>query len=113
MSQFELCCNKTGFAAAASFHVQNHGNLSVLIHPLTIYDLDDHVSRATWIGQPVVLDTECPCLYPELPKPRPCPVYPEYSDELPTNEFDYSVPLPGTEDYSGRNKRFNILTDQY
>jgi DOPA 4,5-dioxygenase len=50
-SQYEVCCNKTSFAAAHSFHIQNHGNLSVLIHPLTIFDIDDHVSRVAWLGQ--------------------------------------------------------------
>jgi hypothetical protein len=59
-----MCCNKTSFAAAHSFHTQNHGNLSVLVHPLTELDQEDHISRISWIGAPVVLDDECPCLYP-------------------------------------------------
>jgi len=113
VSQYEMCCNKTSFAAASSFWIQNHGNLSVLIHPLTIYDLDDHLDRVSWLGQPVILDPECGCLYPILPKPRPCPVYPDYSDELPTSDADYQIPLPGTEDYKGRNKNFNILKGEY
>jgi len=116
VSQYEMCCNKTSFAAASSFWIQNHGNLSVLIHPLTIYDLDDHLDRTSWLGEPVVLDPECGdshCLYPILPKPRPCPVYPNYSDELPTSEADYQIPLPGTEDYKRRNKNFDILKGEY
>jgi len=114
VSQFEMCCNKTSFAVAHSFYTQNHGNLSILVHPLTEQDQDDHISRVSWIGAPVVLDDECPCLYPVIPKPRPCPVYPNYPDEIPmagaVSEF---IPIPGTEDYKRRNKNFNILTDPY
>lgn len=40
-------------------HAQNHGNLTVLVHPLTKYDLEDHLGRKSWIGDPVVLDAEC------------------------------------------------------
>lgn len=53
VSQWEMCCNKTSYAAAHSFYTQNHGNLSVLIHPLTIYDLEDHMSRTSWLGKEV------------------------------------------------------------
>ncbi|CAL8117826.1 unnamed protein product [Orchesella dallaii] len=114
VSQWELCCNKTGYAAAHSWHTQNHGNLSVLIHPLTIYDIEDHKSRTSWLGKEVVIDAECPCLYPELPQPRPCPVYPEYSDELPDPENpQYETPIRGTEDYLQLNKDFDILRDTY
>lgn len=86
--------------------------MSVLVHPLTIYDLDDHIGRAGWLGLPVPLDTECPCLYPILPKPRPCPVYPNYPDEMPTAKSIPFRPIPGTEDY--RNiSGFNMLSGKY
>lgn len=67
------------------------------------------------MGAPVVLDEECPCLYPILPKPRPCPVYPDYADEIPTAQASRSkfLPIPGTEDYQRRDPSFNILTDPY
>ncbi|CAL8102972.1 unnamed protein product [Orchesella dallaii] len=113
VSQFEMCCNKTSFNAAHSFMAQNHGNLSIFVHPLTIYDVIDHTERASWMGQPVILDQECPCWYPELPRPKPCPVYPDYSDELPNGPEDYQIPLPGTEDYWHLNKDFDIMKDPY
>ncbi|ODM91009.1 hypothetical protein Ocin01_15672 [Orchesella cincta] len=81
--------------------------------PLTIYDLEDHRSRVSWIGQKVVLDDECPCLYPELPQPRPCPVYPEYSDIIDPESTHYEIPIRGTEDYKGLNHNFDILNDKY
>jgi len=110
-TQYELCCNKTSFPAATAWNMQNHGNLSILVHPLTVEDLADHEERATWIGQPVPLDTECPCLYPILPKPRPCPVYPEYPDEMPTKRINWVRPA-GTEDY--RNvSGLNLLDGNY
>jgi hypothetical protein len=80
---------------------------------LTIFDVEDHKSRKSWLGPPILLDEECPCLYPRLRKARPCPVYPYYGDELPKSDKDYKIPLPGTEDYKGLNKKFNILRDAY
>lgn len=41
---------------AQSFFMQNHGNLSVLLHPLTRYELLDHSTRAMWLGERVPLD---------------------------------------------------------
>lgn len=42
-------------------------------------------------------------------------VYPRYSDELPEDLANpqYEIPIPGTEDYKGLNKKFNILNDSY
>lgn len=36
----------------------NHGNLSVLIHPQTGYDLKDHTDRALWLGEKLPILTD-------------------------------------------------------
>ncbi len=36
--------------------MQNHGNLSVLLHPLTRQELLDHTTRAMWLGKSMPLD---------------------------------------------------------
>ncbi|PBK73498.1 hypothetical protein ARMSODRAFT_636820 [Armillaria solidipes] len=43
-------------ASVFSFIVKNHGKLSVLIHPLTIDEREDHEKRTAWIGPPFPLD---------------------------------------------------------
>ncbi|ODN02279.1 DOPA 4,5-dioxygenase [Orchesella cincta] len=35
VGNYETCCNKTSIPQALSFFMLNHGNLSVLVHPLT------------------------------------------------------------------------------
>ena len=86
--------------------MRNHGNLSVLIHPLTLEDRDDHVGKATWIGKPVPLDAE-KGLEDLLPEPRICPIYPEYPDEVPRFGNILYEPIPGTEDYAYRQAKLN------
>ncbi|ODM92146.1 DOPA 4,5-dioxygenase [Orchesella cincta] len=112
VSQWEMCCNKTDIAAGIR-GISKTTEIFLSCSPLTIYDLEDHRSRTSWIGQAVVLDDECPCLYPELPQPRPCPVYPDYSDIIDPENTHYEIPIPGTEDYKRLNPNFNILTDKY
>jgi len=106
-SQWEMCCNKTSLPQATAIHMQNRGNLSVLLHPLTRQDLDDHVGRATWIGEPVPLDSETG-LFVELPTPRRCPVYPSYPDEIPRHGSIYYEPLPGTESAAYQAAKFGL-----
>lgn len=36
--------------------MENHGNLSVLLHPLTRYEVLDHTHRAMFLGKVVPLD---------------------------------------------------------
>ena len=36
----------------------NHENLSILVHPLTESNLDDHTRYALWLGTPVSLRLE-------------------------------------------------------
>ena len=89
--------------------MKNRGNLSVLIHPLTLQDRDDHVSRATWMGAAVPLDAET-ALFDLLPEPRRCPVYPDYPDMIPRDYNNvYYEPVPGTEDYAYHAAKFNRL----
>ncbi|OLL25937.1 DOPA 4,5-dioxygenase [Neolecta irregularis DAH-3] len=52
----------------------NRGDLSVLIHPLTRYEILDHTVRASWLGPSIALDPselrqdigQTPLQYPEL-----------------------------------------------
>lgn len=39
------------FAKVLSWFVQNHGSLSVLIHPQTGHNLLDHTHHALWLGE--------------------------------------------------------------
>jgi len=36
--------------------MQNHGNLSILLHALTRWEVEDHTSRAMFLGPKVPLD---------------------------------------------------------
>jgi len=62
------------FAKTYDFFLKNRGEFSVLIHPLTINELNDHTSDVAWIGFPVPLDISplketldiVPMQYPEL-----------------------------------------------
>lgn len=45
------------FAKVLSWLVQNHGTLSVLIHPQTGFDLLDHTKHALWLGDKKELKT--------------------------------------------------------
>ncbi|CAG2113678.1 unnamed protein product [Medioppia subpectinata] len=59
VGNFITCCNKTSMTSALSWFVQNHGNLSVLVHPLTRHVVSDHTDKAMFLGQtvPLVLST--------------------------------------------------------
>lgn len=46
------------FAKVLSWFVQNHGSLSVLIHPQTGHDLLDHTHHALWLGEKKELKTQ-------------------------------------------------------
>lgn len=56
IGSFETCCNTSAINPAQSFFMQNHGNLSVLLHPLTRYEVLDHTDRAMWMGKEIPLD---------------------------------------------------------
>jgi DOPA 4,5-dioxygenase len=71
---FGVWCPKEYFSRMFSWFILNHGEHSVLIHPLTKEELKDHSERASWIGKPVPLNTSkldsmlaaIPAQYPEL-----------------------------------------------
>lgn len=56
IGSYETCCNASALSHAQSFFMQNRGNLSVLLHPLTRYEVLDHTTRAMWLGKDMPLD---------------------------------------------------------
>ncbi|KAI8097630.1 DOPA-like domain-containing protein [Halteromyces radiatus] len=56
IGSYEVWCPTEHFARAFSFFTLNRGGLSILIHPLTLYPLTDHTSRAVWLGASMPLD---------------------------------------------------------
>ena len=54
--------------------MQRRGELTILVHPLTRYSVEDHAARSMWLGPPMKLDftalsmddEETPFQYPEL-----------------------------------------------
>lgn len=74
IGSYETCCNETVLNGAVSWFMQNHGNLSVLLHALTRYEVLDHTYRAFWLGQKLSLDLTP--LSPDLGEEPICPHYP-------------------------------------
>ncbi|RWS24543.1 hypothetical protein B4U80_13864 [Leptotrombidium deliense] len=56
VAMFMTCCNKTSVANAIEFFTMKRGNLSVLIHPVTIHAIEDNTHRAMWLGPSFPLD---------------------------------------------------------
>jgi DOPA 4,5-dioxygenase len=71
---FECWIPYESLATALSWFILNRGELSILVHPLTRYEIRDHTERSIWIGQPWPLDLsvlshdlgKAPTQYPEL-----------------------------------------------
>jgi len=57
IGSYETCCNKTSISPALSWFMLNHGNLSILLHPLTRFEVRDHTDRSMFLGPRVPLDT--------------------------------------------------------
>ncbi|CAL8072790.1 unnamed protein product [Orchesella dallaii] len=57
VANYETCCNKSSIAEALSFFMINHGNLTVLFHPLTRYERLDHTGREMFLGPRIPIDT--------------------------------------------------------
>ncbi|KAI1287482.1 Dopa 4,5-dioxygenase [Halotydeus destructor] len=57
VGSFETCCNRTSVSSAMSWFMMNHGNFSILLHPLTRFSRADHTDRAMWLGEkfPVIV----------------------------------------------------------
>ncbi|KAI1791521.1 DOPA-like domain-containing protein [Ganoderma leucocontextum] len=74
VGSYEIWCPAESFVSVYSYLVQNRGNLSVLIHPLTREERKDHEIRQAWLGPPFPLDLstlpiksdEVPLQYPSL-----------------------------------------------
>jgi len=73
---FEVWTPKEYFNQAMSFFLLNRGELTILLHPLTQHQFEDHTGRAVWLGPPfpIVLS---PVLLIEEGKPRTYSQYPE------------------------------------
>jgi DOPA 4,5-dioxygenase len=56
IGNYEICCNSTSIRQSLDWFAQNHGNLSVLLHPSTRWALEDHTTRAMWLGSVLPLD---------------------------------------------------------
>jgi aromatic ring-cleaving dioxygenase len=66
--QFNVIFQTEEFQKIVPWLMLNHGDLDVLIHPLTESSYDDHSKNALWIGTPVPmrLDILRPAYRPEL-----------------------------------------------
>jgi len=73
IGSWETCCNVTSVGPAVSFFMQNRGQFSVLLHPLTVSEVIDHTERAFWLGQRMPLDTHV--LSNDHHTAQICPVY--------------------------------------
>ena len=56
IGSYETCCNASALSHATSWFMQNRGNLSILLHPLTRWEIIDHSDRAMWLGKSAPLD---------------------------------------------------------
>ena len=56
IGSYLTCCNHTALSHATSWFMQNRNNLSVLLHPLTRWEILDHTERAMWLGKSMPLD---------------------------------------------------------
>jgi aromatic ring-cleaving dioxygenase len=56
--QFNMIFEIPQFQNIVPWLMLNHGDLSVLVHPLTASNLDDHTRYALWLGAPVPLRLE-------------------------------------------------------
>jgi DOPA 4,5-dioxygenase len=67
IGSYEVWCAREHFARTYAWFLLNRGNLSVLVHPLTLEEIKDHSDRAVWMGSPFPLDFSF--LVEKLPKP--------------------------------------------
>jgi aromatic ring-cleaving dioxygenase len=56
--QFNMIFEIPQFQNIVPWLMLNHGDLNVLVHPLTESNLDDHTRYALWLGTPVPLRLE-------------------------------------------------------
>eukprot|EP01123_Difflugia_compressa_P006815 TRINITY_DN1919_c0_g1_i1.p1 TRINITY_DN1919_c0_g1~~TRINITY_DN1919_c0_g1_i1.p1 ORF type:complete len:209 (-),score=27.39 TRINITY_DN1919_c0_g1_i1:109-735(-) len=71
---FEVWTPKEYFPQAMSFFMRNRGDLTILLHPLSPHEIEDHTARTMWLGPSFPLDLTVltmdlefvPLQYPEL-----------------------------------------------
>ena len=56
--QFNVIFELPEFQNIVPWLMLNHGDLDVLVHPLTESNYDDHTKYAVWLGNPVPLKLE-------------------------------------------------------
>ena len=56
--QFNVIFELPEFQNIVPWLMLNHGDLNVLVHPLTESNYDDHTKYAVWLGNPVPLKLE-------------------------------------------------------
>lgn len=74
IGSYEVWCPWEYFAKAYNWFLLKRGDLSVLVHPLTKFEILDHTERAVWMGKSYSLKLdaltweydEIPLQYPEL-----------------------------------------------
>jgi len=80
IGSFETCCNSSALSRSMSYFIQNRPfNLSILLHPLTRWEVRDHTERALWLGQSMPLDLTI------------------LEADLGEDGFDHCNPIPGAE----------------
>jgi len=56
VGSFETWVPREYLNDAVSFFMQRRGELSILLHPLTRYDVEAHYAQGMWLGTPLRLD---------------------------------------------------------
>ena len=56
MGSYEVWISAEQLGRGVGWMMQHHGTHSVLLHPLTRYELKDHTERAMWLGPPLTLN---------------------------------------------------------
>ncbi len=80
IGSYETCCNSSALSHGVSWFMQNRGNLSILLHPLTRWEIIDHTDRAMFLGQSLPLDLSV--LSWDLGEPDKCLPIPDIKKRL-------------------------------
>ncbi|KDQ18644.1 hypothetical protein BOTBODRAFT_29025 [Botryobasidium botryosum FD-172 SS1] len=68
VGSYEIWCPSESFASVFSYLCQHHGDLSILVHPLTREARKDHDTRRAWIGPSFPIDLDAlPVFTEDLP----------------------------------------------
>ncbi|KAF8133049.1 DOPA-like domain-containing protein [Mycena galopus ATCC 62051] len=72
VGSYEIWAPSETFSSVFSYLCMNRGSLSILVHPLTCEEREDHENRRAWIGPAYPLDlTKLPVRSDELPLQYP------------------------------------------